>query len=203
MTKPGPPKIITFPQRVSLWILRVRASPIIEARRRLLEAGQDVSIAELCAHRLADGEVREVADALIEARRLGVPLAFERACALDLLRDREVPAQRPAQLVRAASEARELFLEKSGPMEIAAPGKFTWRPRLRARLKLDLARYLGGADEDLIEMRLKLTLRTLYNQAATAPAADQALAAWLADAKQLSVLDEGARYSLLSIKRVL
>jgi hypothetical protein len=197
------PKLITLSQRLSLWLLRVPVAPILEVRKQLLEIGHDVAVAELGGHHLAGGDVREVGAALVEARRLRVPLDFTRACALDLARDRSDPAQRSTALVHQAATPREVLFDEKGPMEFRAPGKFTWRPRLVGLLSLDLARYLEGADEDLIGMRLKLSLRHLYQEASSGESADRLLGAWLGKTSNFPVLAEGTKHSLLGLRRVL
>ncbi len=197
------PKLITLSQRLSLWLLRVPVAPIVEVRKQLLELGHDVAVAELGGHHLAGGDVREVSAALGEARRLGVPLDFTRACALDLARDRADPAQRSTVLVQQAATPREVLFDEKGPMEFRDPGKFTWRPRLLGLVKLNLARYLEGADEDLIAMRLKLSLRTLYHEASSGDVADRLLNGWLGKSTNLPALTEGTRHNLLELRRVL
>ena len=197
------PKLITLSQRLSLWLLRVPVAPILEVRKGLLEIGHDVAVAELGGHHLAGGDVREVGAALAEARRLGVDLDFARACALDLARDRADPAQRSTALVHQAALPREVLFDEKGPMEFRDPGKFTWRPRLLGLLKLNLTRYLDGADEDLIAMRLKLSLRSLYHEANTGEVADRLLAGWLGKATNLPTLSEGTRHTLVDLRRVL
>jgi uncharacterized protein YqfA (UPF0365 family) len=197
------PKLITLSQRLSLWLLRVPVAPIVEARRQLLEVGYDVAVAELGGHHLAGGDVREVSAALTEARRLQVELDFPRACALDLARDRADPAQRSAALVQLAATPREVLFDEKGPMEFRDPGKFTWRPRLMGILKLNLTRYLEGADEDLIAMRLKLSLHNLYREAGSGETADRLLSGWLGKATNLPALAEGTKHTVLDLRRVL
>lgn len=197
------PKPITLSQRLSLWLLRVPVAPIVEARKQLLGIGLDVPVPELGGHHLAGGDVREVGAALVEARRLGVELDFARTCALDLARDRADPAQRSAALVRQAASPREVLFDEKGPMEFRDPGKFTWRPRLLGLLKLNLARYFEGADEDLIHLRLKLSLRSLYLEAGSGETADRLLTGWLGKTTNLPALSEGTRHNLVELKRVL
>lgn len=197
------PKLITLTERFSLYFQRVPMGPILEVRRLLLDHAIDIPVRSLAAHQLAGGDVREVGSGLVEARLRKVQLDFRRACAIDLVRDREDAMQRPVNLVRQAAEAQEVFFGPKGPLEITKPGRFTWRPRLRAQLRLNLDCYVGGALRDLIEIRLQLALRSIYDAAYDRVSADQALAAWLRDHERVMALAEGTRFRIAALERVL
>lgn len=196
------PKIITFSDRLSLYFLKVPAKPIIEARRGLLEQGLDISVHDLAAHTLAGGDVREVSSALLEARNRGLQLEFNRACAIDLARDKSDPTQRPLAVVKRAVEPETVFFGPQGPFEFQDTARFSWRPRLRGRVVLNLMTYIGGARMEVIEDRLKRALTDIYQHAQNQASADAALSAWLQDAKQLQALADRTRYRLLDLERV-
>lgn len=198
----GSPKIITLPQSLSLYLQGVPSTPIVEVRSLLLDHEIDVPVRQLAAHARAGGDVREVGSALAEARLRGVPLDFARACALDLARDKRDPMQRPVNLVRRAAEPQEVFFDPQGPMVFSEIGKFTWRPRLCAGLKINLDTYIGGALGSLIEIRLKLALGLIYNEARDRLVADDALDAFLRDGERVQALARDTRFEVDSLERL-
>lgn len=198
----GSSKLITFSERISLGLRRVPARPIIEVRELLLEHSLDVPVHALSAHVLAGGDVREVGSALAEARLRGVPLDFPRACALDLARDKSNHAERPVNVVRQAAEPREVLFDAAGPMTFQKPGRFTWRPWLRAWIKVDIGNYIGGAQREMIDIRLKLALRVLYESVLDEEAADRTLALWLQNRERIDALSAGTRFSIVELERM-
>lgn len=198
----GSPKVITLPESLSLYFKGVAATPIVEVRGLLLDHAINVPVRQLAAHALAGGDVREVGSALIEARLRAVPLGFTRACELDLARDKRDPMQRPVNLVRRAAEPQEVLYDLKGPMVFGEIGKFTWRPRLCAGLRLNLDNYIGGALGSLIEIRLKLVLRSIYDKARDRVAADEALDALLRDGERVQALARDTRFAVESLERL-
>jgi uncharacterized protein YqfA (UPF0365 family) len=195
-------RLITFAERLSLGLRRVPARPIIEVRELLLANSLDVPVHALSDHALAGGDVREVGSALVEARLRAVPLDFARACALDLARDKTNHAERPVNVVRQSAEPREVLFDPAGPMTFQKPGRFTWHPWLRASVKVNLSTYIGGSQREMIDIRLKLALRVLYDSVLDEDAADRTLALWLRNPERIEALCAGTRFTIVTMDRV-
>ena len=67
--------------------MRLRRTPpakIVLPYIRAIQAGLSLDVRQLESHYLVEGNVERVVDAMIEAERIGSPLPFERAAAIDL-----------------------------------------------------------------------------------------------------------------------
>ncbi|MDP4638691.1 MAG: flotillin-like FloA family protein, partial [Verrucomicrobiales bacterium] len=69
---------------VAMWIRKVPTSLIVDSRITAAKAGLDFTTDQLEAHYLAGGHVADVVLSMIAADKAGIPLAFDRACAIDL-----------------------------------------------------------------------------------------------------------------------
>ena len=67
---------------IGMKIRKVRPARIINPLIKATKAGLSLSINKMEAHYLAGGNVDRVANALIAAQRAGIPLDFEKACAI-------------------------------------------------------------------------------------------------------------------------
>ena len=68
-------------------LVAMRIRKVVPSRTPAIKstkAGMSLSLNKLEAHYLAGGNVDRVVNALIAAQRAGIPLDFERACAIDL-----------------------------------------------------------------------------------------------------------------------
>src|SRR5260221_8637089 len=75
---------VTFIELIRLRLLRVPVGLIVDTRITAIKSGLDVSIDDLSTHLLAGGNPVMVTQALIAARKAGIHLDFDRACAIDL-----------------------------------------------------------------------------------------------------------------------
>ena len=69
---------------IGMRLRRVPPAQIVGPLIKSYKAGLDISVNQLEAHYLAGGNVDKVVNALIAAERAAIPLAFERAAAIDL-----------------------------------------------------------------------------------------------------------------------
>ena len=75
---------VGFIELISLRLRRAPVGLIVDNRINAIKSGLNVSIDDLSTHYLAGGNVQMVVLALIAARKAGIHLEFDRACAIDL-----------------------------------------------------------------------------------------------------------------------
>jgi len=154
---------MTLGERLKLMLMRVPAGRIARCEARLAAAGCPVSSLDLTSHHLAGGDIANVTDGLIEARRLAVHLPWIRACAIDLA-GKSAGADRPRlrELVRSSCEPTTMILPVEGFFEVPAPGQPSWRTRVRVQTVANLDRWVGGGDMATLESRIRAALITAF-----------------------------------------
>ena len=75
---------VSFGKLIGMRLRRVPTGLIVDNRITAVKAGIDLDTDPLEAHYLAGGNVSHVVLALIAAAKAGLPLDFDRACAIDL-----------------------------------------------------------------------------------------------------------------------
>src|SRR6185312_1432410 len=75
---------VKFTELIALRLRRVPVGLIVDNRITAVKSGLDLSIDDLSTHYMAGGNVEMVVQALIAARKAGIHLVFDRACAIDL-----------------------------------------------------------------------------------------------------------------------
>src|SRR5512142_199277 len=75
---------VTFTELIALRLRRVPVGLIVDSRINAVKSGLDVTIDDLSSHYLAGGNVEMVVLALIAAKKAGIHLIYDRACAIDL-----------------------------------------------------------------------------------------------------------------------
>src|SRR5439155_183514 len=75
---------VTFLELIALRLRGVPVGLIVDTRITAVKSGLDVSIDDLSTHYLAGGNVEMVILALIAARKAGIKLDYDKACAIDL-----------------------------------------------------------------------------------------------------------------------
>ena len=104
-----------------------------------------ISLNKLEAHFLAGGNVDRVVNALIAAQRAGIPLDFERACAIDLA-GRDV-------LNAVQMSVNPKVIETPVIAAIAKDG-IELRAKARVTVRANIDRLVGGAGEETIIARI-------------------------------------------------
>src|SRR6476660_5967372 len=75
---------VTFTELIALRLRNVPVGLIVDNRITAVKAGLDVTIDDLSTHYMAGGNIEMVVLALIAAKKAGIHLSFDRACAIDL-----------------------------------------------------------------------------------------------------------------------
>lgn len=132
-------------QLVAMRIRKVVPNRIINPAIKTTKAGLDLSLNKMEAHYLAGGNVDRVANALIAAQRAGIPLDFERACAIDLA-GRDV-------LHAVQMSVNPKVIETPVIAAIAKDG-IELRAKARVTVRANIDRLVGGAGEETIIARI-------------------------------------------------
>ncbi|HEY8967123.1 MAG TPA: flotillin-like protein FloA, partial [Candidatus Methylacidiphilales bacterium] len=121
-----------------------------------LRSGLDVSTAQLETHYLAGGNIEAVVRALIAAAKAGIPLDFDRCCAIDLATLGS--GKSVFEAVRTSVNPRVIDCPNpaSGLSAIAGVAKDGIAVNVRARVtvRTNLDRFVGGATEETIIARV-------------------------------------------------
>ncbi len=115
--------------------------PLIKATK----AGLSLDANKLEGHTLAGGNVNRVVDALIAAQRADIPLAFERASAIDLAGRDVLKAVQMSVNPKVIETPVVVAVAKNG-IEVKAKAKVT--------VRADIDRLVGGAGEDTVIARV-------------------------------------------------
>ena len=143
---------VTFRQLIGMWLRRVRATVIVDAKITAIKAGIDVMTDTLEAHYLAKGNVPQVVRALVAANKANIDLSFERACAIDLA-GRDVLA---AVQMSVSPKVIDCPAPESGKTTIDAVSKDGIQVKAKARVtvRANIDRLVGGATEETIIARV-------------------------------------------------
>ena len=130
---------------VGMKIRKVRPARIINPLIKATKACLSLSINKMEAHYLAGGNVDRVANALIAAQRAGIPLDFEKACAIDLAGRDVLTAVQMSVNPRVIETPVIAAIAKDG-IELRAKAKVT--------VRANIDRLVGGAGEETIIARV-------------------------------------------------
>ena len=138
---------------IGMWIRKVPPSLIVDNKIRAVKAGLDFGSDQLEAHYLAGGEVDHVVLALIAADKAGIPLAYERACAIDLAV--KGTGKTVLEAVRTSINPAVIDCPGGGAkIEAVARDGIQLRARARVTVRTNLDRFVGGATEETIIARV-------------------------------------------------
>ncbi len=141
---------------VAMRLRGVPVAPIVDARITALKAGIDTATDPLEAHYLAGGNVQQVILALIAAKKAGIALDFDRACAIDLAT--KGTGKTVLEAVRTSINPKVIDCPSSGGGRSAIDGVakdgIGVRVRARVTVRSHLGRFVGGATEETIIARV-------------------------------------------------
>lgn len=144
---------------LDLVAMRLRQVPygmIVDARITAKKAGIDVPINDFEAHYLAGGNVIPTSQALIAARKAGIELDWDRACAIDLAT--KGSGKSVVEAVRTSVDPKVIDCPNpaSGRTTIDGVAKDGIQVKVRARVtvRTNLDRFVGGAKEETIIARV-------------------------------------------------
>jgi len=147
---------VGFIELISLRLRRAPVGLIVDNRINAIKSGLNVSIDELSTHYLAGGNVQMVILALIAARKAGIHLEFDRACAIDLAT--KVTGKTVLEAVKTSVNPKVIDCPAptSGKVTIDAVAKdgIVIRARARVTVRTNLDRFVGGATEETIIARV-------------------------------------------------
>jgi uncharacterized protein YqfA (UPF0365 family) len=144
---------------VELIALRLRSVPVgllVDNRITAVKSGLDVSIDDLSTHFLAGGSVEMVVLALIAAKKAGIHLVFDRACAIDLATKGTGKTVLEAVKTSVNPKVIDCPAPNSGKVTIDAVAKdgIVIKAKARVTVRTNLDRFVGGATEETIIARV-------------------------------------------------
>jgi uncharacterized protein YqfA (UPF0365 family) len=147
---------VTLTELIALRLRRVPAGMIVNNRIASVRSGLPLSIDELSTHFLAGGDVPMVVLALIAARKAGITLIFDRACAIDLAT--KGTGKSVIEAVRTSINPRVIDCpaptQGRNTIDGVAKDGIVIKARARVTVRTNLDRFVGGATEETIIARV-------------------------------------------------
>jgi len=146
----------TFTELIALRLRKVPVGLVVDSRITAMKSGLDVTIDDLSTHFLAGGNVQMVVLALIAARKAGIHLVFDRACAIDLATKGTGKTVLEAVKTSVNPKVIDCPNPASGKATIDAVAKdgIVIRAKARVTVRTNLERFVGGATEETIIARV-------------------------------------------------
>jgi len=147
---------VKFSELVALRLRRVPVGLIVDNRINAVKSGLDLSIDDLSTHYLAGGSVEMVVLALIAARKAGIHLVFDRACAIDLATKGTGKTVLEAVKTSVNPKVIDAPNPTTGKTTIDGVAKdgIIIKARARVTVRTNLDRFVGGATEETIVARV-------------------------------------------------
>lgn len=147
---------VSIPNLIAMRLRRVPYSLLVDSKITAAKAGIELSIDELEAHYLAEGNLLQTVQALIAADKAGIELSFKRACAIDLAT--KGTGKTVVEAVHTSVNPKVIDCPKPNQEKITIDGvaKDGIQVKVRARVtvRTNLDRFVGGAQEDTIIARV-------------------------------------------------
>ncbi len=138
---------------VAMWLRKVPPALIIDTRITAAKAGLLYETDPLEAHYLAGGNIAHVVLALIAADKAGIPLTYDRACAIDLAV--KGTGKTVLEAVRTSINPAVIDCPGGGAkIDAVARDGIQLRARARVTVRTALDRFVGGATEETIIARV-------------------------------------------------
>jgi uncharacterized protein YqfA (UPF0365 family) len=147
---------VTITELVALRLRRIPLGLIVDGRITAVKSGLPVSIDELSTHFLAGGNVQMVVLALVAAKKAGINLIFDRACAIDLATKGTGKTVLEAVKTSVNPKVIDCPAAASGKTTIDAVAKdgIVIKAKARVTVRTNLDRFVGGATEETIIARV-------------------------------------------------
>jgi uncharacterized protein YqfA (UPF0365 family) len=141
---------------VALSLRKVPVGMVVDTRITGVKSGLDMSIDDLSTHYLAGGNVEMVVLALIAARKAGIHLDYDRACAIDLATKGTGKTVLEAVKTSVNPKVIDCPNPSAGKNTIDAVAKdgIVIRAKARVTVRTNLERFVGGATEETIIARV-------------------------------------------------
>lgn len=147
---------VGFTELIAMRLRQVPYGMIVDARITAKKAGIEVPINDFEAHFLAGGNVIPTTQALIAAKKAGIELEWDRACAIDLAT--KGSGKSVVEAVRTSVDPKVIDCPNpaSGRVTIDGVAKDGIQVKVRARVtvRTNLDRFVGGAKEETIIARV-------------------------------------------------
>ena len=160
---------VTVVNLILMRFRKVNPSIIVNSKITAAKAGLIYSTDELEAHFLAGGDIINVVLALVAAEKAGIPLPFNRACAIDLAT--KDTGKTVLEAVRTSINPKVIDCPNpsGGITKITAVAKDGIGVNVRARVtvRTNLDRFVGGATEETIIARVGEGIVTSVGSAAS------------------------------------
>ncbi len=129
---------------------------IVDNRITSVKSGLDITVDDLSTHFMAGGNVEMVVQALIAARKAGIHLVFDRACAIDLATKGTGKTVLEAVKTSVNPKVIDAPNPSSGKATIEGVAKdgIIIKARARVTVRTNLDRFVGGATEETIIARV-------------------------------------------------
>ncbi|MBM3824557.1 MAG: UPF0365 family protein [Verrucomicrobia bacterium] len=147
---------VTFTELIALRLRRVPVGMVVDTRITAVKTGLDVAIDDLSTHFLAGGNIEMVVLALIAAKKAGIHLDFDRACAIDLATKGTGKTVLEAVKTSVNPKVIDCPNPAAGKTTIDAVAKdgIVIKARARVTVRTNLDRFVGGATEETIVARV-------------------------------------------------
>lgn len=147
---------VTFTELIALRLRKVPVGLIVDSRINAVKSGLDVTIDDLSTHYLAGGSVEMVVLALIAARKAGIHLEYDRACAIDLATKGTGKTVLEAVKTSVNPKVIDCPNPSSGRVTIDGVAKdgIVVKAKARVTVRTNLDRFVGGATEETIIARV-------------------------------------------------
>lgn len=147
---------VKISELIALRLRRVPGGTIVDLRITAVKSGLPLTIDDLSTHYLAGGNVDMVVLALIAAKKAGIHLDFDRACAIDLATKGTGKTVLEAVKTSVNPKVIDCPAANSGKLTIDAVAKdgIVIRAKARVTVRTNLERFVGGATEETIIARV-------------------------------------------------
>ena len=141
---------------VALKLRSVPVGRVVDTRITAVKSGIPLTIDDLSTHYLAGGNIEMVVLALIAARKAGIHLDFDRACAIDLATKGTGKTVLEAVKTSVNPKVIDCPAPSSGKTTIDGVAKdgIIVKARARVTVRTNLDRFVGGATEETIIARV-------------------------------------------------
>ncbi|MBX3740794.1 MAG: flotillin-like protein FloA [Akkermansiaceae bacterium] len=147
---------VGFTELIAMRLRQVPYGMIVDARITAKKAGIEIPINDIEAHFLAGGNVIPTTQALIAAKKAGIELDWDRACAIDLAT--KGSGKSVVEAVRTSVDPKVIDCPNpaTGRTTIDGVAKDGIQVKVRARVtvRTNLDRFVGGAKEETIIARV-------------------------------------------------
>jgi uncharacterized protein YqfA (UPF0365 family) len=157
---------VAFMELISLRLRKVPVGMVVDCRINAVKSGlvvrdemgqeRGVAIDDLSTHFLAGGHVEMVVQALINARKAGIHLDFDRACAIDLAT--KGTGKNVIEAVKTSVNPKVIDCPSPMPgkttIDAVAKDGIAVKVKARVTVRTNLDRFVGGATEETIIARV-------------------------------------------------